>query len=251
MEVFMKNIGISNEYNIVKAYNGKKFKELNSFQKEFMKELFSSLDDESVITASKFTKTAKPDIYLSCGNQIKFISIKSGKTDSVHFEKIKDFILFLRKNGISKETQKTLLLFHYGDGTLTGSGKIRKPFNELIVDLKDKIEKANLELNSSFIIEKTFYRACIDGNEYRSNSVDYFYYGDEKYGVYISKEKLLSFILRKRHYTYYSPHIGPMTIQPYLRDVNYKSKNTFKRDYLQIKWHYFLADIERAKLYNR
>lgn len=245
----MKNIGISNEYSIVKSYNDKKVKELNSFQKEFIKELFSDLNDEDVIKASKFTKTAKPDIYITCGKQIKFISIKSGKTDSVHFEKIKDFILFLRKHGVSKETQKTILLFHYGDGTLDGSGKIRKPFNELIIDLKERIEKANLELNSALIIEQTFLRACIKGNEYRSNSVDYFYYGDENYGVYISKEKLLSFILRKRNYSYYSPHIGPMTIQPYLRDINYKSKNTFKRDYVQIKWHYFLADIERAKIY--
>lgn len=244
----MKNDGIANEYNISKSYNCKKYEELSSFQKEFIKELFDEINYDELIKSNLFTRSAKPDIYISMKNKIKFISIKSGKTDSVHFEKIKDFILFLRSLGVSKETQKTILLFHYGDGTLIGNGKIRKSYNELILEFKDRIEIANLELNNPYIIQAMYMRCLINGNEYRSNGVDYFYYGNQNYGVYVSKEKLLKFILRKKHYSFNTLHIGPMTIQPYLRDVDNKSKNTFKRDYVQIKWHYFLADLERAKM---
>lgn len=243
----MKNNGISNEKRLVEEINGKTILEVNNNIRSFLKELFGNIDEEVPFKASLFTRTAKPDIYITYKNRMKFISVKSGKTDAMHLERIKDFILFLRELGVSKETQKTILLFHYGDGTLTGEGKVRKPYEELINEMKNQIKKANEELNSSKIITEMFYRSAIKGNEYRSNGVDYFYYGNAEYGVYTSKEELLSFILRKKHYSFNTIHIGPMTIQPYLRDVNHHSKNTFKREFVQVKWHYFLADMENAK----
>lgn len=243
----MKNNGIKNENKIVNEINNKKINDMNPNMRSFMKELFGNIDEKITFKASLFTRTSKPDIFITYKNRMKFISIKSGKTDSLHFENIKEFVLFLRELGVSQETQKTILLFHYGDGTMTGKGETRKLYEDLIVEMKERIKKANEELNTSKIITEVFYRAAIRGNEYRSNAVDYFYYGDDKYGIYVSKEELLSFILRKKHFAFNTIHIGPMTIQPYLRDVERKSRNTFKRDFVQIKWHYFLTDMQKSK----
>ena len=59
-------------------------------------------------------RISKGDVYLQINNEIKYLSIKSGNTDSMHFESIVSFILFFRKLGVSEKTQKILLLFHYG-----------------------------------------------------------------------------------------------------------------------------------------
>ena len=57
------------------------------------------------------------------GNR-KYISLKSGKADEIAQEGIKNFVLYLRKCGLSKRSQKTILLYHFGDGTNDGSGNL-------------------------------------------------------------------------------------------------------------------------------
>ena len=62
-----------------------------------------------------------------------------------------------RQFGISIETQKTLLLYQYGDGTMDGTGTKRMNYHEVFDWLHTHIEKANEELNGKFdIILSTF-----------------------------------------------------------------------------------------------
>ena len=77
----------------------------------------------------------------------KYVSLKSGRAESIHQEYIKNFILFLRSLGISKRTQQTILLYQYGDGTMDGSGKRRMKYHEMRTWLDERIKEAKNKLN--------------------------------------------------------------------------------------------------------
>ena len=241
------NQGQRNEFNIANSYHDKTFSNLNDFQKGIIRSMYPNIDEASCIQCFVSTnKIGKPDIYFVVNGEYKFWSIKSGITDSVHFESIKSFILFLRSLGVSVKTQKILLLFHYGDGTLDGTGNQRMLYDELVLKNRDNINYANKELAKYEIVEAALNRFVFCGTENNANEVDYIYYGDEKYGVLCSRDELTNFVLSKNYSHYKTMHIGPMSIQPYLRDPNRVSRHPYKRDIVQIKWHYLLTDLEIA-----
>ena len=239
------NRGIKNEYNIVNAFNGKKISELSAFQKKIIFSIFDNVNENDVVHADICNRYSKPDIYLSIKNSVKYISVKSGKNDSMHFENIKTFILFLRKNGISTRVQKLILFFHYGDGTLNGTGKKRFDFETLSSKYYRFIKEINVELNNNLILRKCLLRFVFCGIEGRTTFSDYIYHGNENYGVLVEKDELINYVLNKSYFYYKNIHIGPLVIQPYLRDVKRKSKNVFKRNIVQVKWYYLLSDLEK------
>lgn len=241
------NNGLIIEKNFKSAFNGKSFDELNDFQKKFILELFPNINDNDYIICSKYIKEfGKPDITISLNNEKKYISIKSGSSDGMHIEDIKTFILFLRSLGVSVQTQKILLLYHYGDGTLDGTGEKRMLHNEIAYKYKEHIEFANKELSNSKIVLACLNRFVLQGTNEYMQTIDYIYYGDENYGVFCSKNELANYIISRDYSHLKTLHIGPMTIQPYLRDVNNESHNKYKRHKVQIKWHYLLTDIEKT-----
>lgn len=244
------NNGIKNEEKIVISYDGKKVKALSMFQKQVIKRLFGNVNDNDVVYSGLCHRISKGDVYLQINNEIKYLSIKSGNTDSMHFESIVSFILFFRKLGVSEKTQKILLLFHYGDGTLDGTGSRRMLFEELYIKYKYLIEFASKELNSKEIVSKCLDRFVIKGTENSKVPVDYFYYGDDNYGVLCSSQDLKRFVLSRNYDHYKTLHVGPMSFQPYLRDVNGISRHQYKRNIVQVKWHYFLTDLQKTLQFN-
>lgn len=241
------NKGLINEQKILASYNKKKFKQLNDFQKDIIRTIFPNISDEDVIFSDICNRYSKPDIYIEVNNIRKYISIKSGRSDSMHFESLKSFILFLRGLGVSKLTQKIIILFHYGDGSLDGTGKERLSFEKILERYAKYISYANEEIGSKLIVNEALNRFVFNGVESKTISTDYIYFGDDKYGVLASKEEIVNFVLGKKYRHLKTLHIGPLTIQPFLRDVNHKSKNIYKRHIIQVKWHYFLSDLQRIR----
>ena len=126
------NRGIKIEYELVNVFNNRKYGDLNEFHQSIVKRIFPNIIESDLIFSGICNRYSKPDIYIEVSNVRKYISVKSGRSDSMHFESIKDFIIFLRKFGISIQTQKTILFFHYGEGTLDGTGNTRIGVEELI-----------------------------------------------------------------------------------------------------------------------
>lgn len=54
--------------------------------------------------------------------KMKGISIKKGYKNSVHVERISDFIHFLIENNIDREIVTEYLKYHYADGSTNGKG---------------------------------------------------------------------------------------------------------------------------------
>lgn len=242
----MDNTKIS-EYKMKDSFHNKRFEDLTDSQKRLVSHLFSSIKPEQVINCDLCNRYSKPDIYLSVGKTMKYLSLKDGRSDSMHFESIKGIVLFLRSLGVSEKTQKTILLFHYGDGTFNGSGKQRILFEELLPKLAPLLKEANEELGQKKIVEACLERFVFSGTENRNVSADALVYGTANGLVYATKEEIKKAVLGRHFRHIRTLHVGPMTLQPYLRDVNHRSKHPEKREIVQVKWHYLLTDIEKIE----
>ena len=231
------NSGLKNEINIINAINNKTYGELNDNLKLMMNYFCDSFSKILRFKAKKCEKYDKADICITYKSRKYYISLKNGTSSYLHCEYIKTFILFLRKYGISEETQKTLLYYHFGDCTLNGTGKKRYSRNEIIKILGNKISKANLELNSNKELVRDFVIKCIfEGNKDHQQAADYIYHGDENNGVMCSKKQIMNFIMRRNFDTLISPHIGPIIINPYVRYVNFKELHPERRNIVCYNW---------------
>ena len=238
----MKNNGLKNETRFVEAINGKTFDELSPALRDLLTHA-NMIERDVPYIANLCNRYSKPDITIWAGSRPLHLSIKSGTSDSIHFENVKSLVLFLRKIGISAETQKTFLLYYYGDGTMDGSGKRKMSFGETLSWLRARIEEANREINDPAFRNALLDRFLLKGREGRVIRADYLVYGTPESFIFVSREdleKTFPFLLHKKGR---GLRFGPMTFQPYLRK-SYWSKARKDNDHYQVKWHGMVFDFE-------
>ena len=94
---------------------------------------------------------------------MKGISIKKGKKNSFHVERISDFINFLIENKIDKEIVIEYLKYHYADGSTNGTGSRRLSVEEYKKVNQSKIDKINIAMSYENILRNAIYRFVIKG----------------------------------------------------------------------------------------
>ena len=230
------NIGFMNEYNIMNKLHNKRFCELDDFWKKNIVTMFNKVEDEDLIKCRLVGGNCKTDFEIIIKDKKKNLSVKRGENVSIHSEHIDSFLEFLKIIDVSDSTLKTIRLYHYGDGTLKGNGSNRKNAKELQEFYKEEIKEANIELNQNEIIKKVIYRAILKGRSPYHEEIDYLYHGNTIEGKLVSKEQLLNEIKNKCMYLE-CIHFGPFIYQPLSRFLYSKSKDDYKRHYIQLKWH--------------
>ena len=240
------NQGFQNESLIAEALNGKTYDQINQNLQSLIKNLFGYPEEGAIIESAQIEGVFKPDIYIKYKGQTKNISVKVGRANKVHGENVKDFILFLRSLGISEQTQKIMLLFHYGDGTLDGSGKRR--LDSLAIRIKmDKLLKiANRELNSSReVIDKVMERVLFQGIADNGPNAEYIYFGSPEYGQIVSKRQIYTYIDNRSWQFATKLHIGPIFIRPHARYADKKIFNPLSRERVHCYWPNLADDLDR------
>ena len=240
-----KNIGFYKEDEMVLLFDNKKFCELSNNGKYCAKELFGHLKDEDTFKSEKVPDFIKPDFSISCNGETHYISMKSGRSNIVHQEYIIEFCKFLRNQGISTNTIKTILLYHYGDGTLDGSAKERFPLQKLKFLLENRIKEANKELNQNkeFVL-MIIKRAVLKGTKEENIEADYLYHGDADYGVLVSKTQLMKHCNRRDWKWMDNLHIGPLLLNPHARYIGKEIKREKSRQRLEFSWPNLREDLE-------
>ena len=241
----LSNRGFILEDQMVTRLDKKRFKELENNLKHLLLELYHDIEDNELITCEKQDGFYKTDIKVTCKNKTFNVSLKTGKADVIHEERIKTFILFLRENGISTETQKTILLYQYGDGTLDGTGKTRYNYDELMFYFRDRIQKANEELNRSVdfklkVLDHCMFTGVID-NPVIADAV---YHGNLDYGIVVKRSQIENHIRRKNYDFYKNLHIGPIMLRPHARYVNKSATNEDRRHKIECYWPNLSDDID-------
>lgn len=188
--VFNKDIsGINNEIEFVNYLNNKKIFELNPMFYSFIKDLFIDLNNEYIITCWKNTKPQKTDIFICINNTTKNISIKKGIKNSVHVERISDFVHFLIENNIDREIIIEYLKYQYADGTTNGTGKIRLSATEYKKSYQNKIDLINKHFNKKDIIENAINRFILKGKN-SDEEIDAIIYGIVEDFIWIKSEDI-------------------------------------------------------------
>ena len=237
-----KITGKNNEYEFVKYLNGKRISELNPMFRELIDELFPNQQPNSIIKSWKNHYKEKSDIFIKINEKMKGVSIKKGYKNSVHVERISDFIHFLIENNVDREIVIEYLKYHYADGSTNGKGNKRISVEEYKKENQSKIDKINKVLNDEKIIKKAINRFIT-----RGKNTDYFIsaiiYGEVDDFIWATKEQIEEIILSKKDVYSSAVHFGALTCQPKNRCLNYNPLYEKDRFCVQIKWYNIFDDI--------
>lgn len=238
-------IGIENEEKLCESINNKTFYELNMNLQYFMFYLFPHIDKEKKLKCFQTENFIKPDICISQEKDLKFVSVKYGQSETLHNEDIRTFIQFLKDCHISDYTIETYLLYHYGDGTIDGTGQRRMQSIEIRYMYDDRIRKMNEEFNSSKeFIKKFADRVMFQGVNPDASKAEYIYHGDVDYGVFVSRYQFMRHIEKKNwDFMQTCVHVGPFVIRPHARYANKEIRNENHRHTVVINYPRFVQDL--------
>ena len=248
----MQNFGSDNENRIQKTLDKKRYQMLSNHWKTMFRIMFgletmSFLNRIRKIKCVKTENYIKPDIIVTFGGLDRYVSIKSGKASNVHTEKVSTFMTFLQSLRVSRKTINTILLVHYGDGTLDGTGAVRNDWYELRMKYKQRIIEANDELNASTeFVKKVVERTVFQGVSNESHVAEYLYFGDEEYGTLVSSNQMYKYIDRKPHnWDFYDNiHIGPIILRPHGRYAGKEVVSEKRRHEIQCNWPNLHQDLD-------
>ena len=249
-EYVLKNHGIRNEYLFVHNINGRKFRYLNFLLQDLVKYLFPQIQKNDILKCYKNVDYEKGDICIEFDGVVKYVSIKMGHGNSVHGERIEKFKKFLSELNVDNDTINGILKYHYGDGTLDGSGQKRISVEEYKEQNKDEIDHINAVINSTFIINKVINRFIIKGTQNHLNRIDVLVYGTYDNFLFVTREEIYDYILSKKDNFSSSIHFSILTYQPESRVLNYDTNCEYQRHWIKIKW-YNLEDNIMEILNNR
>lgn len=159
-----KITGYENEYEFVRYLNGKKIGEIQPLLREVIDYLYPKVSEKDKIKAWKNNCRQKADIFIKINGVMKGISIKMGNRNSVHVERITDFINFLIENRVKKEVVIEYLRYQYADGTTNGKGKYRQSVEEYKKENQAKIDMINKEFNRKDLVLKAIDKFVLRGN---------------------------------------------------------------------------------------
>ena len=240
-----KNPGIRKEEELVQALDGKKVKDINNNLKYVLREMFDHLDDNEIVRSNLVGGFQKPDLYIEYKLHRIFVSVKSGGAKIVHQELLKSFIGFLRSLGVSTRSLKTFLYYHFGDGTMDGTGEKRLPYHTLQIKMAKRIKEFNDELNADKDIIKQVVDRCLFLGSHEGNiPADYIYYGNSEFGCISSRIQVLKHIKRKDWFYMDNLHIGPLQFRPHARYSGKKIMTEESRWKVDAWWANLNADIE-------
>ena len=207
------NIGIENENQIIRALNDKTIDELSENFKEPIRSMYKYYKDGEKLIVKKVSNWigCKTDITIQIHNYYHNVSIKSGFGPAVHEEEFDSFFTFLKSLNISQETLDTIKFYHYGDGTLDGSGKKTLRLDEFKEKYKERIAKANEELSNEEIVKAVIFRCVVKGRNERNQEINYFYYGNVEEGIFLKRDHLLEYGPKLNCYYDTAIHFGPLS----------------------------------------
>mgnify|MGYP001405800154 CR=1 FL=1 len=248
----MENSGLENEKALIAALDGKNIASLTKPLRELANSLFPNSD--GVLRCKKGFVHEKPDLVLTLGSLDRFVSVKSGRSISVHEESLLTLIPFFRSLGIPEHILKTLVYFHYGDGTLDGTGPTRFTSNDLRRVCNGYFKEAAKTLTDRRYMIPFFERFVFRGIDPDGREVDAVYYGNPDRGVYASRQEIIDSVIKNPYRHTGTINLGPLTYQPAVRNFYGYGEEEKRRNEAEIKWRglaFDLGDIRKSEHYAR
>lgn len=241
------NKGKQFENMFINEINNKQYINLNNNLKGFIKYLFNNVNDKDIIFCENINNHQKADVSITVNKVTKYVSIKTGYENSVHVEKINDFIDYLKSINISSYRINDLLLYHYGDETFNGSGVKRLSAEEAKLKYQKEIYLFNKHINYSANLKNIIDRFLFKGTNENNILTDAIYYGNIDIGIWASRDEILNYFNNHKSMYMKTPHFSSLTYQNWCRNKNFSSKSESHRYYIQIKWFSILSDMKKIR----
>ena len=238
----------NNEDQIINILNENRISSLNSFWKNQIKELFHEDDESAIVIARNVFSNSnyKSDIEIEVKKQKLRVSIKSGSMPILHQEKADYFLSFLSDIGVSQETVNLIVIIAFNDGTSNGTGnKEDFSFKEFYNENIENIKKASEELSEPDVIRAITLRTLYKIRKEGSFEVDYLYYGNADYGIFVSRNELIKQALEMKTNHYKGLHSGPLFIRrKHQVEDPYKQ---YKYETILLTWPTLYRDVNTIK----
>ena len=256
--------GFTNEELIVNEINCKKINELNTNLKRFIKDICkdNNIDidnDMTILSRIEKNNKLKQDLYIIIKDKEFGISVKMGTGNSVHQEKIEEFIKWIynnSKNNITDEVLDCFRFFIWADGSIDGKankiiledGTIKDRFGskdfKKIYPKKRELLQETINKNEREILNRVIFEG-----KYGSK-VDYVYHGTKNSGAWISKDEIIDYNIensKSRDIKNKSAlSAGRLTIQAW--NVSLKGNTENKRGEIQFKYSSMEEDFNELYL---
>lgn len=252
--------GFSNEEALVHSLNNKTVKNLNGNLQHFINAIALDknikINNDTMIFANlEKNNKYKQDIIIIIEGEHIYISIKIGSGNSVHQEKIEDFITYLEENfnDATQEIKDAFRFYIWADGSLDGKnpikfnseGKVIGRFGGTIFSSKfpqkrkviqDFVDKHSRELMNRFLFVGK-----------HNSKVDYIYYGTPENGSWISANDVIEYNISNPSYSK-TINLGRMGIQAWNAGLTGSASSEKKRGQLQVKYGQIKNDLDNLML---
>lgn len=231
------NKGEQQENIMVQNLNNHHYKDLIPNLRNIVEAMFPDIKEDDLITASLIEGYIKPDFSVTVNNVTHYVSMKSGVNNIVNQEYIQNFCKLLKEKGISSDTIRVILYFHYGDGTYDGSGKERMSYTQLRSRLERYIPSANEELNrNKDLVMELIHRFLFKGTKEENIEAEFIYDGELESGIILSRDQIMRHCEHKNWDFYEALHIGPFLFRPHARYHGREIKNKIYRERIEFYW---------------
>lgn len=229
------NTGIKNEIEIVEHLDSHVISELNSNLKNFVLDIFQSSNlfnkNEIIYAERTNNKKFKPDMIVKCAEKNNHISIKKGSGNSIHQEPINGFIKYIQEDlHATKDVVDCLLFFHWGDGTLDGTGLVssRMKARDIIKEYPEKIASIQNFFNKN---EDRLLERFLSTGVHHLSHVDYLYHGNFQSADWHS---IVEVYKNLKANPSNALSVGGLNFQTYGRSLN--GQDDVRRSDVQLKW---------------
>lgn len=224
--------GYYNEFDFCNLLNNKFFYQLSKQHQEMLEKIYNiKFDERDFVSCSKSFKTDKADLIIEINKIKKFISIKSGKNNSIHLEPLSKFKLFLKEIGLPQNIIQIYKDYHYGLDK-SGNRISVKEYQEVHIE---EINLFNRSIDKEMLKIATN-RFLFKGNNKHNNSPDAIIYGTPTNFICATKDEVLNYLMNNND-IFNSIHFSSLVLQPWTRNLNYNPKYEYRREYVQVKWH--------------
>lgn len=241
--------GFKNEKNFAKVLDNKKVNQLPLKFREIIYTLFKNTNQDSFVECWQSKYFEKADIKIKINNEVKGISIKTGKYCSMHQETIYSLYPFFKKIGIEENIIKKFdkYLQGYVNGKRVDAVTYTFHHYNEIREIFDK-------LNEYYVKVNLILRFIFQGTEKQNYGCDAIILGTPDNFLWATKDEILDYLIKYPKQETIYLKFSALNIKSYDRNLKNNLTKKAKQNEIQVKWYTIKDDleiIEKAREKNR
>ena len=231
-----------NEKKFAKIIDKNKIKDLNVNIQNLIYAIFKDIEEDDTVECWTSKYFEKADIKIKINNEIKGVSIKTGKYCSMHQESTESLYPFFRRIGIEEKIMKSLDSFLIGKVNDKRVDAITYIFHNY-----EEIKKIKDSLNNYYIKVNLILRFLFLGTEKQNYGCDAIIYGVPNSFLWATKEEILEYLINYDNSHEIFIRFSALNLKSYDRNLRNNEEKKTKQNEIQIKWNTIKIDLQNIE----